>query len=72
MHNSNVYIRTVLHSEEAHGLVFHKGPFLWELGFLNLEFGPGSGSGVQKVPGKFVIPSVKVQVHITFVSAICQ
>ena len=72
MHNSNVYIRTVLHSEEAHGLVFHKGPFLWELGFLNLEFGPGSGSGVQKVPGKFVIPSVKVQVHIIFVSAICQ
>ena len=26
MHNANAYIRTVLHSEEAQGLVFHKGP----------------------------------------------
>ena len=24
-HNANVYIITVLHSEEAQGLVFHKG-----------------------------------------------
>ena len=37
-----------------------------------LKFGPGSGSAVQKVPGKFVIPNVKVQVRIVLVSAICQ
>ena len=37
-----------------------------------LKFAPGSGLGVQKVPGKFVIPSVKVQVRIILVSAICQ
>ena len=37
-----------------------------------LKFGPGSGSGVKKEPGKFVIPSVKVQVRIILVSAICQ
>ena len=37
-----------------------------------LKFGPGSGLGVQKVPGKFVIPSVKVQVCIILVSAIYQ
>ena len=36
------------------------------------KFGPGSGSGVEKVPGKFVIPSVKVQVRIILVSALCQ
>ena len=37
-----------------------------------LKFGPGSGSGVQKVPGKLVIPSAKVQVRIILLSAICQ
>ena len=37
-----------------------------------LKFGPGSGLGMQNVPGKFVIPSVKVQVRIILVSAICQ
>ena len=37
-----------------------------------LKFGPGSGLGVQKMPGKFVIPSVKVQVRIICMSAICQ
>ena len=67
MHNSNAYIRKVLHSEEAQGLDFHKGSFSWEP-----NFGPGSGLGMQKVPGKFVIPSVKVQVRIILVSAICQ
>ena len=37
-----------------------------------LKFGPGSGSDVQKVPEKCVIPNVKVQDYIIFVSAICQ
>ena len=37
-----------------------------------LKFRSGSGSGVQKEPGKFVIPSVKVQVRIILVSAIYQ
>ena len=37
-----------------------------------LKFGPGSGLGMKKVPAKFVIPSVKVQVRIILVSAICQ
>ena len=37
-----------------------------------LKFGPGSGLGVQKEPGKFVIPSVNVQVRIILASAICQ
>ena len=37
-----------------------------------LKFGPGSGLGIQKVPEKCVIPNVKVQDYIIFVSAICQ
>ena len=37
-----------------------------------LKFGPGSDLDVQKEPGEFVIPSVKVQVRIILASAICQ
>ena len=37
-----------------------------------LKVGPGSGLDVQKVSGKFVIPSVQVQDRIILVSAICQ